>query len=107
MAHFRGTVEGQGSGTASRLGSEKSGLVVRANGWNLGVKVVARVGAEGEDIFEVFSTGGSNGSRGEALIATVDFRGTVYPEQARAYAEDLGRDNERCDREQDIGPAGP
>ena len=41
MAQFRGTVQGNRSET-SRLGHKTSGLVTECNGWNIGVKCVAR-----------------------------------------------------------------
>ena len=57
MAQFRGTIKGNRGGT-SRLGSKSSGLQVRADGWQSGVKVEAHHNGT-RDIFRVFSTGGS------------------------------------------------
>jgi hypothetical protein len=59
MAHFRATIQGQ-RGQASRLGSPKSGLVVSANGWDVGVKVCGGVDKDGVTRFSVYLTGGSN-----------------------------------------------
>jgi hypothetical protein len=67
MAQFRATVQGQ-RGEASRLGSKSSGLVVRANGWNIGVKVIA-AHHNGKDVFRVVKTGGSNAGWKEEVIA--------------------------------------
>ena len=69
MARFRGTVQ-CGGGEASRLGSEKSGLVVEANGWNLGVRVRAWVDDEGNDVFDVYETKGSN-NHSSKLVMTI------------------------------------
>jgi hypothetical protein len=70
VAHFMGTVRGT-RGEASRLGSPKSGLQVKANGWRSGVRVRAFVDADGRDCFQVHVTGGSGYGPGERLIATV------------------------------------
>lgn len=69
MARFRGTLQGQRGG-ASRLGSEKSGLVVRCNGWDCGVTVTADV-CNGVDTFCIYKTGGSNKQDDTTLIAVV------------------------------------
>lgn len=71
MARFRGTVVGMKGGEASRLGSEKNGLDVRANGWTSGIHVQAFVNDEGQDCFNVFLTGGSKDQSNKALIAIV------------------------------------
>jgi len=60
MAHFRGTIQGQ-RGSASRLGSVKSGIVANVNAWDVGIRVESRV-INGEDAFAVYLTAGSNGS---------------------------------------------
>lgn len=60
MAHFRGTIKGQ-RGEASRLGSERSGIVATINGWDVGIRVESRQ-VNGEDAFAVILTAGSNGS---------------------------------------------
>jgi Na+-translocating ferredoxin:NAD+ oxidoreductase RnfG subunit len=70
MAQFLGSVQGQ-RGEATRLGSKNSGLVVKANGWNSGVRVVA-MNEDGQDVFYVYATGGSGYSGKSELIATVD-----------------------------------
>lgn len=70
MAHFIGCLKGSAAGEASRIGSAKSGIDARAQGWNVGVRVSGRV-EDGEDVFEVFATGGSNASCRERHIGTV------------------------------------
>lgn len=75
MAHFRASLQGQ-RGTTSRLGSKASGLDVRVNGWNRGIRVTARYDATaGEDVFEVLSTGGSNGELFEEEVAVIRGKG--------------------------------
>ena len=69
MARFLGFVEG-GRGPVTRLGTPKSGLCVRADGWNVGVTVYAQANGA-DDIFSVYATGGSNGRTPEKLIGTV------------------------------------
>jgi hypothetical protein len=71
MAHFRGTLQGCRGG-ASRLGSEKSGLQVSCNGWNIGVNCMAVYDeASGKDKIHIMATGGSNGGPSEVFVATV------------------------------------
>ena len=41
-------------------------------GWNLGVEINAYTTDEGKQVFEVFKTGGSNGSRLEKLCEVVE-----------------------------------
>ena len=59
MARFRATAHGN-RGQASRLGSTASGMVATVNGWDDGIKVIARVDADGADVLDVYATGGSN-----------------------------------------------
>lgn len=68
MARFRGSVRGQ-RGTETRLGSEKSGLAVCADGWNFGVSVSLRV-RDGEDVADIYLTGGSNGGASPKRLGT-------------------------------------
>ena len=69
MAHFRGTVKG-GRGEASRLGHKTTGLTTTCNSWNLGIKVDV-MHVNGQDIFEVYKTGGSRKASNPELIATI------------------------------------
>ena len=69
MAHFRGTVAG-GRGDASRLGHKTTGLTTTCNTWDLGIKVSVRF-VNGQNIFKISKTGGSNGASNPELIATV------------------------------------
>lgn len=71
MAQFRAVIYGQ-RGQASRLGGKSSGITAQVNGWNLGVTVEAVFDkATGQDVFNVYRTGGSNGGAGAVKIAEV------------------------------------
>ena len=49
------------NGSTSRLGDKEHGMVVRVNGWNIGVKVFIMYDDELErDVIFVYETGGSN-----------------------------------------------
>ena len=67
MAQFIGAVMGQG-GRASRLGSQASGLVVTANGWDIGARVTIEH-EDGRDVVRVWRTGGSNNRTTSVLLA--------------------------------------
>lgn len=69
MAHFRGTVQGS-KGIVSRLGSAKSGLSVYAQGWCLGVHVMADV-VDGQDVFTIYRTSGSNSAGVHEKVAVI------------------------------------
>jgi hypothetical protein len=69
MSTFYASVQGRGS-EVTRCGSEHSGIHGHIRGWNLGVKVVGVV-ENGQEIFYVYQTGGSNAVRKERLIATI------------------------------------
>jgi hypothetical protein len=74
MAQFRATIRGQ-RGEASRLGSKKSGITAKVNGWTGGVKVFARVDSKGEDAFDVYATNGSSRAGQDVYIGTVNAKG--------------------------------
>ena len=61
MARFRGIVNGGGS-DGTRCGGRYTGLRTEANGERLGVKVVAYVNEQGEDVFSITVTDGTNSS---------------------------------------------
>jgi len=69
MAHFRGTVTG-GRSEASRLGHKTTGLTATCNAWDLGIKIEA-MHIDGQDVFRVFKTGGSNDATNPELITTI------------------------------------
>tara|TARA_R110002167_G_scaffold43642_1_gene131738 strand:- start:4046 stop:4300 length:255 start_codon:yes stop_codon:yes gene_type:complete len=69
MAHFRGTVN-SGKKDASRLGHKSTGLTTTCNTWELGIKVDVRF-VNGQNIFKVYKTGGSNGASNPELLTTV------------------------------------
>lgn len=60
MAQYRALVRSK-NGSTSRLGDKEGGMVVRVNGWNIGVKVMIRYDEELQcDKIFVFETGGTN-----------------------------------------------
>lgn len=71
MARFRGTIQGC-RGEASRLGGTETGIETRTNGWNSGVRVVGFVDDNGDDCFDIYITGGSNGSISSQRIKRLD-----------------------------------
>ena len=90
MAQFRGVVSGA-RGEASRLGNKVSGLTVKCDGWEAGVRVIAYHHRDtGEDCFDVEITRGSGHGEapgGGGCVVTV--RGqevTVFPQVGRRQA---------------------
>ncbi len=71
MARFYGEVYGQSKTKASRIGSSKSGMYSHIRGWDVGVKVRCFVNYNGEDVIEVYKTGGSNQPSEEIPIITM------------------------------------
>ena len=70
MAHFIAAIEGN-RGPASRLGTPKSGISARAQGWHVGVSIMGNVNPDtGEDEFTVWLTGGSSPRNEERLLGT-------------------------------------
>ena len=73
MARFYGLVRGRARTVATRLGNEKLGLSVRAQGWNVGVFVDCRVDKQtGKDIIYVYKTGGTNNPKLGDIIAIIE-----------------------------------
>ena len=72
MAHFRGTVEGS-RGEASRLGTKNSGLLVSANGWDIGVDVELDFDEDlHQDVVRVFKTEGTNNPTRVLIYQSID-----------------------------------
>lgn len=72
MSHFYSTVEGSAKTVATRGGTKDSGISGHIRGWNVGVRVFGWHDEKtGEDVFEVYSTGGSNNSLTKKLLGTV------------------------------------
>jgi len=71
MAHFYSEIQGIYRGLASRMGTENSGIWGHIRGWNVGVEVVGGVDSEGNDVFTVYATGGSNGRESNKIIAYI------------------------------------
>jgi hypothetical protein len=71
MARFYADIQGN-RGEASRMGTALSGISAHPRGWGLGIKVNGGDNVKGYgDEFNVTITGGSNGARGNALLANV------------------------------------
>lgn len=68
MSHFYASIEGSAKTAATRQGDARSGISGHIRGWDLGIRVVGQVGAEGNDEFKVFLTGGSNQPASEKLL---------------------------------------
>jgi hypothetical protein len=69
MARFRATIKGN-RGEASRLGSAKSGITAKVNGWDAGIRVHGDSMGD-SDRFLVFQTGGSNKRSTERLLGAL------------------------------------
>lgn len=61
MSRFYGNMKGS-RGETTRCGDRISGITGHLRGWDIGARVTAFVGPNGEDLVEVWITGGSNGS---------------------------------------------
>jgi hypothetical protein len=79
MARFYGVLQGQ-AGTATRLGSPRSGITVEGRGWDAGVKVHGYVNdMTGGDEFDIYMTGGSNGATPSRHLGTIRFNDEGEP----------------------------
>jgi hypothetical protein len=82
VARFLAEVEGNRK-DSHRLGTPASGIRAEARGWDVGVKVYGR--ADGDaDVFDIWSSGGSNGGTHELIghVRLVDGTPTFYPPAA-------------------------
>jgi len=70
MSRFYGSMQGS-RGEATRQGTASSGISAHPRGWDLGVRV-SGYDDHGTDAFAVNITGGSNGSREEVNVLTVE-----------------------------------
>lgn len=77
MSQFIGSVQGS-RGTVTRTGTKKSGLLVVANGWNVGANIsISWDDKLKEDIVTISLTSGSNGEHYAKNIGkfTIDGQG--------------------------------
>ena len=89
MARFLAAIEGQSGKEVHRLGSPNSGVRAQAQGWDIGVKVMGHVHFD-QDVFNIYITGGSNGSGGLEFIGTVKLaEDGNTPVFVNAYPESL------------------
>lgn len=70
MSRFYASIEGQAKTAATRRGSKNIDGHIR--GWNKGVSVHGYINEAGEDCFNVWVTGGSNGMRGNELAFRIE-----------------------------------
>ena len=68
MSQFYADIQGS-RGAASRMGGKDGGIRGHIRGWSVGVRVHGRH-VDGEDIFDVALTGGSNSHSAEKHIGT-------------------------------------
>ncbi len=71
MARFIGEIQGKAKTKASRLGTEKSGLIAHIRGWNVGVFICCGVDEDGKDTLRIYRTKGSNNPTLQELIAEI------------------------------------
>lgn len=72
MAHFYADIQG-GRGQATKIGHKSTGIAGHIRGWESGIQVKARYDQEKDsNIFEVYQTGGSNGSGLAVLLGTLN-----------------------------------
>ena len=60
MAHFYGSMQGS-RGEATRCGTKNSGIHTSARSWTHGVEVGLQADQDGDDLFCISVTSGSNG----------------------------------------------
>lgn len=76
MAHFLAQAQGS-RGATHRLGGKSGGAEVVVQGWNDGIRVVARYDEQKQqNYYEVTVTGGSSGGRQSVYLGTVSADGT-------------------------------
>jgi len=68
MARFYASIRGY-QGEATSMGSAASGITGHVRSLNVGAQVDCYVNGEGNDVVEVWRTGGSNGHAHRILIA--------------------------------------
>ena len=69
MSRFYASISGQAQTQATRRGGKESGIEGHIRGWNIGIKVVGQ-DEKGNDVFDVYLTSGSTGSRPSRHIGT-------------------------------------
>ena len=71
MSHFYASIDGQAQTQATRRGSKKSGISGHIRGWDSGVQVYGGVNCDGQDVFDINVTSGSNGHKSDIPIARI------------------------------------
>jgi len=62
MSRFYAEIQGT-KGEATRIGTSQSGIQSHTRGWNVGCEVYCSVDPDGNDVIDIYRTGGSNGGR--------------------------------------------
>jgi len=89
MAQFRGVMQGR-KGLVSRLGSKRSGLSAKLNGWNMGVKVELDYDDEKkQDRASIYLTSGSNGKKNPIFLASISQDGIVNLQDNISFKKDM------------------
>lgn len=70
MAHFYAGVQGNRQ-MSTRVGTPQSGIKGFIQGWRAGVSVRGYVNEDGEDVFDISATSGSNGGKQSVFVGTV------------------------------------
>jgi len=68
MSQFYGSVRGSASSEATRQGGKSSGIEGHIRGWDQGIRVSGYVDDDGNEVFEVYTTGGSNDASSKVYI---------------------------------------
>lgn len=77
MSRFYGNMKGA-RGETTRCGTACSGIRAHVRGWDLGVRARAFVGPDGQDMVEVYLTGGSNASLVDVSLGVFCRKGDAF-----------------------------
>jgi hypothetical protein len=76
---FYGCIEGNGRTKSTRGGNVNSGISAHIRGWDSGIRIAGWVNDDGEDVFEIVRTGGSNDSGTYEIIGRIVGGGSFEP----------------------------
>ena len=72
MANFYMTARNGINQNKTMRGHKTSGLIIDVDGWDKGIRVIAKYDKELEkDVFEIYQTSGSNNTKPDKLIKTI------------------------------------
>ena len=72
MARFYGEINGKANTSATREGTEKSGMTAHIRGWDIGIYIQCYVNDKGKDAIKVMKTNGSNDPSTTELIGVYE-----------------------------------